>query len=85
MSVFKYIKIILLVVLYECEMWFVSLNEQCEYERVGAQGDPCTATIFWSVVRPHILLYSASSTVPLTKYGILHSRISSQSLGSVFT
>jgi hypothetical protein len=34
---------------------------------VGAQGDPCTASIFWSIVRPH-LLYSASRPVPLTKY-----------------
>jgi hypothetical protein len=86
MSVFKYIKIILIVVLYECEMWLVSLNEQCvSMRRVGAQGDPCTATSLWSVVRSHILLYSASSSVPLTKYSILHSRISSHSLGSVFT
>jgi hypothetical protein len=29
---------------------------------VGAQGDPCTATIFWSVVRSH-LLYSANSPI----------------------
>jgi hypothetical protein len=38
---------------------------------VGAQGDPCTATILWSVVRPHPL-YSTNSPVPLTKYIILH-------------
>jgi hypothetical protein len=38
---------------------------------MSAQGDPCTDTIFWYTVRPH-LLYSASSTVPLTKYNILH-------------
>jgi len=37
---------------------------------VGAQGDPCTATVFFSIVRPH-LLYSASSPVPVTKYIIL--------------
>jgi hypothetical protein len=43
---------------------------------VGAQGDPCIATIFWSVVHPH-LLYSASSPIPLTKYSILHNGISS--------
>jgi hypothetical protein len=38
---------------------------------VDAQGDPCTATMFWFIVRPHFL-YSASSPVPLTKYTILH-------------
>jgi hypothetical protein len=41
---------------------------------VGALGDPCTATISWSIVRPN-LLYSASSPLPLTKYCILHSWI----------
>jgi hypothetical protein len=42
---------------------------------VGTQGDPYTATIFWSIVRPH-LLYSASSPVRLAKYSILHKIIS---------
>jgi hypothetical protein len=41
--------------------WPISIS------RVGSQSDPCTATIFWSIVRPH-MLYSASSPVPLTKY-----------------
>jgi hypothetical protein len=27
---------------------------------VDAQGDPCTATIFWSIVRPHLLHFSSS-------------------------
>jgi hypothetical protein len=35
-----------------------------------AQGDPCIVTIFWSIMRSH-LLYSANSPVPLTKYSIL--------------
>jgi hypothetical protein len=42
---------------------------------VGAQGDPCTTIIFWSVAHPHVL-YSASNPVPLTKYSILHNGIS---------
>jgi hypothetical protein len=46
---------------------------------VGIQVDPCTATIFWSIVHPH-LLYSASSPVPLTKHSILRNRISWHSL-----
>jgi hypothetical protein len=33
---------------------------------MGAQSDPCTATIFWCIVLPH-LLYSAYSAVPLAK------------------
>jgi hypothetical protein len=49
---------------------------------VGAQGDPCAATVLWSVVRPH-LLYSASSPVPLIKYSIFHRGISSQSRGPI--
>jgi hypothetical protein len=48
---------------------------------MGAQGDPCTATIFWSILSL-LLLYSASSPVRPTKYSILHNGISSQSLGS---
>jgi hypothetical protein len=36
---------------------------------VGAQGDPCTATIFWFIVR-HCLLYFAGSPVPPTKYTV---------------
>jgi hypothetical protein len=43
---------------------------------VITQGDPCTMTNFWSIVRPH-LLYSTSSPIPLTKYIILHNVISS--------
>jgi hypothetical protein len=49
---------------------------------VAAQGGPCTATIFWSVVRPH-QHYSASSRVPLKSRPTLsyitesnHSRLS---------
>jgi hypothetical protein len=34
------------------------------------------ATIFWSIVRPHIL-YSASTPTPLTKYSFLHNGMSS--------
>jgi hypothetical protein len=33
---------------------------------VDAQGEPCTATIFWSIVQTH-LFYSASSPVPMTQ------------------
>jgi hypothetical protein len=40
-------------------------NEMC------AQGDPCTTTVFWYIVRPR-LLYSASSPVHLTNNSILH-------------
>jgi hypothetical protein len=40
---------------------------------VGAQGDPCTATIFWSIMSPH-LLYSSGSPVPLTKLQYLTKR-----------
>lgn len=36
---------------------------------VGAQGGPCTATIFCSIVHLYPL-YSASSPEPLTKYSI---------------
>jgi hypothetical protein len=43
---------------------------------IRVQGDPCTATIFWSIARLHPL-YSASSPVTLTKYSIIHNRISS--------
>jgi hypothetical protein len=46
---------------------------------VGAQGDPCTATIFDLLCFP--ILYSAHSPMPLTKFSILHSGILSQSLG----
>jgi hypothetical protein len=41
---------------------------------VAAQGNPCTVTIFWCIVRPH-RLYSASSSVLLTKYSILHKNL----------
>jgi hypothetical protein len=37
---------------------------------MGTQGDPCTATISWSIVYPH-LLYLAPSLKTLTKYIIL--------------
>jgi hypothetical protein len=37
---------------------------------MGTQGDPCTATIFRSIVYPH-LLYLAPSLKTLTKYIIL--------------
>jgi hypothetical protein len=43
---------------------------------VGTKGDPCTLTAFWSIVCP-FLLYSTSSPIPLTKYTVLHNRISS--------
>jgi hypothetical protein len=43
---------------------------------MDAQGDPCTGTIFWSIVPPH-LLYSASSPLPLTTQCILYNGISS--------
>jgi hypothetical protein len=43
---------------------------------VGAQVDSCTAAIFRCFVRP-LLLYSASSSVTLAKYSILHSVVSS--------
>jgi hypothetical protein len=49
---------------------------------VDAQGDPCTATIFWSIARRH-MLYSASSPVPVTKYSNLHNGMQSLSLGSI--
>jgi hypothetical protein len=42
---------------------------------LAAQGHPCTATICWFTVRPH-LLYSASSSAPLTKYSVLRKGIS---------
>jgi hypothetical protein len=41
---------------------------------LGAQGDPCTATIFCPIVCPH-LLYSASSPLSLTKFSILRNWI----------
>jgi hypothetical protein len=50
-------------------MWFQSIMSG-----VGAQGDPCTATIFWYIVRHH-LIYSASSPVPLTECSVLHNGI----------
>jgi hypothetical protein len=50
-------------------MWFQSIMSG-----VGAQDDPCTATIFWSIVRHH-LIYSASSPVPLTECSVLHNGI----------
>jgi hypothetical protein len=40
---------------------------------VGTQGDPCTATIFRPVMHPY-LLYSASSTIPLTNVKYLTQR-----------
>jgi hypothetical protein len=43
---------------------------------VGAQGDPCTATIIWSIVHLHVL-YSASSSILLTEYIVLQNEISS--------
>jgi hypothetical protein len=58
------------------EEFSISMSE------VGSQGDPCTASILLSIVRPH-LLYSSSSTVPLTKYSILHNGISLYSLCSI--
>jgi hypothetical protein len=55
------------------ELWVMSIRW------VGAQGNACPATTFWSVGRPH-LIYSASSPVPLSKNSILltefhHSRL----------
>jgi hypothetical protein len=41
---------------------------------VEAQGDPCTATIFWSIVPSHVL-YSSSSPVPPTMYSTLHKNV----------
>jgi hypothetical protein len=46
---------------------------------MGTQSDPCTDTIFMSIVHP-CLLYSTCSPVHLTKYNIIHNVISSQSL-----
>jgi hypothetical protein len=43
---------------------------------MGAQGYPCTTAIFWSIVCQH-LLYSTSNPISLTKYSMLHNRISS--------
>jgi hypothetical protein len=65
----------------QCMVRFTMTVTSVSMNGVGAQGDPCIATILWSIVRPH-LLYSASSPAPLTKYSILHNRISSVSLGS---
>jgi hypothetical protein len=45
----------------------ININE------VVAQGDPCTATILWSIMSPH-LLYSSGSPVPLTKLQYLTKR-----------
>jgi hypothetical protein len=59
-------------------VWVISMNTSTI--RVGAQVDPCTAIIFRSIVRSH-LLYLASSNLLLTKYSTLHNGISSQSLG----
>jgi hypothetical protein len=44
---------------------------------VGTQGDPCTATIFCTLAHSH-LLYSVTSSISLSKYGILYNVISSQ-------
>jgi hypothetical protein len=49
---------------------------------VGAQGNPCTVTIFWSIVQTH-LLYSASTPRLVIKHSILYNGISSQLLGSI--
>jgi hypothetical protein len=57
-------------ILYKCTVQCMSMSE------VGAQGDPCMMTIFLSIVRPH-LLYSTSSRVAVSKYSVLHSRLSS--------
>jgi hypothetical protein len=45
------------------------LNLYISMSGVGIQGNPCTMTIFWCIVHPH-LLYSTSSPVLLTKYSI---------------
>jgi hypothetical protein len=49
---------------------------------VDAYSYCCTANIFWFFMRPR-LLHSARSPVTPTKYSILHSGISSQSLGYI--
>jgi hypothetical protein len=49
----------------------IDVSEKVQYQdegwREGAQGNPHTANIFWSIVPPHQLC-SASSSVPLKKY-----------------
>jgi hypothetical protein len=47
-----------------------SLGMRMRVSGMGAIGDPCTATISWSIVQSH-LLYSASSPAPITKHSIL--------------
>jgi hypothetical protein len=48
---------------------------------VGAQGDPCNATIFSSILRLSVL-YSASNPVLPTKCNILHNGINTPPLYS---
>jgi hypothetical protein len=66
---------------FNCYSFHV-ISVSISMSEVDAQGDSCTATIFWSIMFP-CLLYSASSSIPLTKYSILHNGISSKSLGSI--
>jgi hypothetical protein len=60
----------------EDKKYIISKYMRMNINRVGAKGNLCTATIFSSIVRPH-LLYCASNPVPLTKYSIPHKGISS--------
>jgi hypothetical protein len=59
-----YIYIYIYICVCVCVCVHVHFGISIGITMVGAQGNPCSATILWSIVRPH-LLYSTSSLIPL--------------------